>query len=92
MLVETCILINIKKKLPEKQLLRKKGTKNMSVDVINCALSLKVWLGETLPSFKKNNMMMSGVNMEKLLMLLKFQMVMMQCFTLSSRDILWLMP
>ena len=39
-------------------------------------VSLNVWLGETLLSFLKTTM--SVLNMDKLLMLLKFQMVMKQ--------------
>ena len=51
--------------------------KNLSVNVRNCALSLKVWLVETLLSFQKYNMIMPGLNMEISLIILKFKTVMM---------------
>ena len=50
----------------------------LSVNVINCSLLLKQWLTGKFNSFLKHNMIMSGLNTEKLLMLLKFKSVMMQ--------------
>ena len=37
----------------ENRFLRKESMKNLSANVGNCALSLKVWLGETLLYFRK---------------------------------------
>ena len=51
---------------------------NILVNVRNCKLSLKQSLAGTLQSYQVNNMIMYGLNMEKLLMLVKYQMVMMQ--------------
>ena len=78
MLGYTCLQINNNRIFLENQLLIKERMTNLSVNVRNFALSLKVWLGETLLPFKKYNMIMSGLNMDKLLILLKFQMVMIQ--------------
>ena len=39
---------------PKNKLLRNESTKTLSMNVVICALSLKVWLGETLQSFQKN--------------------------------------
>ena len=52
--------------------------KSLSVNVINLGLSLNQWLGGTSKSFQNKNMILSGLNKEKLLMLLKFQLVMMK--------------
>ena len=51
---------------------------NLSKNVINCELLLKKLSEGTLQSFQKKNMIMSGLNTETLLMLLKFQTAMMQ--------------
>ena len=51
---------------------------NLSKNVINCELLLKKLSEGTLQSFQNKNMIMSGLNTETLLMLLKFQTVMMQ--------------
>ena len=78
MLGETCLKIKKKNKFLENQLLKNKSMKKLSENVRNCAVSLRVWQGETLISLHKQNTIISGLNMENLSMLLKFQMAMMQ--------------
>ena len=77
MLGDTCIQKKNKKKFLYNPLLRSKSMKKMSVHVRNYSLSLKLWFGESY-NFFIYNLIMSGLNTEKLLMLLKSQMVMMQ--------------
>ena len=55
----------------------------LSVDVRNCALSLKQWLVGTLQSFQKNTMIMSGLSMEKLSMLMLMMQFMMFRMTIT---------
>ena len=52
MSVGTCIQKKNKNIFLENQLLRNESITKLSVNVINCALLLKVWLGETLLSFQ----------------------------------------
>ena len=61
----------------EKQLLRKNYERNVS-ECKKLRTLIKVWLRETLLSFQKKNTIIPGFNMEKLLMIIKFQTVIMQ--------------
>ena len=69
MLVGTCLQIKKQKEILIKLIVKKQMIKNLSVNVRNCALSLKIRLIETLLSLQKKMM-------EKRLMLLKFQRMM----------------
>ena len=69
-------------------LLRNEIMKNLSVNVIDCILLLKVWSRETLKYLKINNTMMYVLNMKKLLMLLKLKTVMMKYMMLTMYTII----
>ena len=50
----------------------------LSINVRDWEISLKEWFGGTSWSVRKQYNIISGLNMDKLSMILKFQMVMMQ--------------
>ena len=70
------------------RLLMNVNMKKLSVNVGNFAFLLKQWLLGTLQSFHKKNMIMSKLNMEKLLTILKFQTVIIQYLVLGMNTTL----
>ena len=83
MVGETCLQKNKWGKLLENKLVRNESGENLSVNVINRAHSLNLWIGEKLMSLWEYNMIMSGLNMDILIMILIFKMLIMQYIILG---------
>ena len=72
MLGDKCLQKKKQKEFQEKLLLRNVNRNNLSVNLRICTPSLNEWLGGTWQSFWKKNMIMSRMNTDTLLVILKF--------------------